>query len=226
MPAKAATRADEIYARLRADILNGRLRPTQRLQFGELSRRYDASVGVLREVLFRLAEQGLVSAEPQLGFRVVALSEEDLVHLIEARVAIETILVRQAIEHGDLGWESAIVAAHHTLARIQTLTPDGEANPEWLDAHARYHQALLSASPNRRLRAIADGIRDADQLYRAWAGSLPKTEERTVAKEHRQILEAVLARDVDQAVRLLAGHIEASKHLRAACVRAGVAEHN
>jgi DNA-binding GntR family transcriptional regulator len=71
MTDRATTRADAVHARLRADVLSGRLRPGQRLQFAELGRRYAASIGVLREVLMRLTEQGLVSAEPQIGFRVV-----------------------------------------------------------------------------------------------------------------------------------------------------------
>jgi DNA-binding GntR family transcriptional regulator len=214
MAAKATTRVDVVHALLRSDILNGRLAPGQRLQFGELGRRYDASIGVLREVLARLTEQGLVAAQPQIGFRVVSLSQEDLIQLTEARVAIETILLRQSMTQGDLGWESTVLAAHHTLVRTPTLDEGGQASSEWLIAHARYHEALLGASPNQRLRGIANSIRDADQLYRAWADALPRSKERSIAREHRQILDAVLSRDADAATRHLARHIEASKHLR------------
>ncbi|HEX3830245.1 MAG TPA: GntR family transcriptional regulator [Sporichthyaceae bacterium] len=214
MTGKSTTRGDAIHAQLRADILNGRLRPGQRLQFGELGRRYQASVGVLREVLARLTEQGLVCAEPQLGFRVVSLSAEDLIQLTEARVAIETILLRQAIEHGGLEWESTVLAVHHTLARTPTLDTDGQASAAWLAAHDRYHEALLEAGPNRRLRSIANSVRDADQLYRAWADTLPQTDENDIVREHRQILDAVLARDVEEAIHHLGRHIEASKQLR------------
>jgi DNA-binding GntR family transcriptional regulator len=214
MTGKSTTRADAIHAQLRADILAGRLRPGQRLQFGDLGRRYEASIGVLREVLARLTEQGLVCAEPQLGFRVVSLSADDLIQLTEARVAIETILLRQAIEHGGLEWESTVLAAHHTLARTPTLDAEGRASAAWLSAHDRYHEALLEAGPNRRLRAIADSVRAADQLYRAWADSLPQTDENDIVREHRQILDAVLARDVEEAIHQLSRHIEASKQLR------------
>src|SRR2546423_406566 len=123
MAPKATARADLIYRNLRADILSGRLCPGHRLPFAELCRRYDVSIGVLREVLPRLSEQGLVSAEPQIGFRVMSVSEEDLVHLTEARVHIETLVLRQSIEGGDLSWESAVLAA----------PPRGEPMSAWPD---------------------------------------------------------------------------------------------
>src|SRR5438270_5360420 len=75
MVVEARTRADRIYRQLRSDILTGRLSPGQRLPFAELCQHYDVSIGVLREVLPRLTEQGLVSAEPQIGFRVMSVSE-------------------------------------------------------------------------------------------------------------------------------------------------------
>ena len=213
MAPKTTTRADRIYRELRADILSGRLCPGQRLPFAELCLRYDVSIGVLREVLPRLTEQGLVSAEPQIGFRVMSVSEEDLVHLTEARVHIETLVLRQSIEGGDLSWESAVLAAHHTLARTPVRREDGEGNIEWLEAHARYHETLLAASPNQRLRTITNSLRDSGELYRVWAHSLPSAKQRDVAREHQRILDATLARDVDRAADELRRHIQGTTQL-------------
>jgi len=210
MRVEAKTRADRIYQELRADILSGRLSPGQRLPFAELCARYDVSIGVLREVLPRLTEQGLVSAEPQIGFRVMAVSEDDLLQLTEARVAIETLVLRQSIEHCDLSWESALLAAHHTLAHTPVHTAGGEVNHGFLEAHANYHETLLAASPNRRLFAIANRLRDTAELYRVWAHSLPQAKGRDFTREHQRILDATLARDIDRAVDELSGHIQRS----------------
>jgi DNA-binding GntR family transcriptional regulator len=217
---EARTRADRIYLQLRSDILTGRLSPGQRLPFADLCERYDVSIGVLREVLPRLTEQGLVSAEPQIGFRVMSISEEDLVQLTEARVAVETLVLRQSVEHGDLGWESAVLGAHHTLARTPTRTAAGDVNEGWLAAHADYHEALLTASPNRRLFAIANRLRDEGELYRVWAHALPQAKGRDVTREHRRILDATLARDADRAVDELTAHIQRSTKILLAGRRA------
>src|SRR4051812_41344464 len=77
-PLAAITRGEQVYAQLRTDILSGRLLPGARLRFADLTDRYDCSTSVLREGLSRLAEQGLVQSEPQHGFHVTSLSQEDL----------------------------------------------------------------------------------------------------------------------------------------------------
>ena len=52
-------RTAEVYARLRSDILAGRLPPGSRLPFAELGARYESSMSAIREGLQRLVEQGI-----------------------------------------------------------------------------------------------------------------------------------------------------------------------
>lgn len=213
MARTSTTRADEIYLRLRSDILNGRLAPGSRLPFAELGARYTASSGVLREALPRLVAEGLVTSEPQLGFRVVSVSIADLQHLTEARVAIETLVLRQSVECADVTWESAVLAAHHTLSRTPLPADDGTINPEWLSAHARFHQVIQEACPNPRLRAIAGSLRDAAEVYRCWSRPFGEEQHRDVAAEHRRIAEAALARDAEAAIAAQRDHIELTARL-------------
>lgn len=204
------TRGEEVYARLRADILAGRLPPGSRLPFAELCSRYDTSVGVVREGLSRLTEQGLVRAEPQYGYRVTPVSAEDLRHLTEARIGIETLVLRSAIESGDVSWESGALAAHHTLHRTPQQEPDDpqRMSEAWAAAHGAFHAALLNGCPNPRLLGIALALRDSAELYRRWSVPVGHDEDRDVTGEHRQILDAALARDAERATTYLAGHLE------------------
>jgi DNA-binding GntR family transcriptional regulator len=168
------TRAEAAYARMRADILTGRLLPGQRLLTAELTARYGASVGALREGLSRLAEQGLVTSEPRHGFRVKPVDREDLIHLTDARKAIESLVFRRSLEAGDLAWESRLVAAHHVLDGTPQLSDEDprRVNEAWAAAHSTFHSVLLEACPNGRLRDIASGLRDAAELYRRWSRHL------------------------------------------------------
>jgi DNA-binding GntR family transcriptional regulator len=220
-----ASRVEEIYHRVRTDILSGRHEPGSRLLTAALCERYAISSGMLREVLPRLAGEGLVVSEPQRGFRVTQVSVDDLRQLTEARVLVESVTLRQSIEHGDVGFESDLVAAHHTLARTAVLDESGAINDSWLTAHAAFHQRLLAGSPNLRLRAIADSLRDATEVYRCWSGLLGDEPHRDIAGEHRRILEATLAREADLAVTELTEHIEHTTRvlLRLATARAGSA---
>jgi DNA-binding GntR family transcriptional regulator len=207
---EGGTRAERAYQQLRSDILSGRLLPGQRLLFTDLSARYSTSVGVLREGLSRLAEQGLVVSQPQQGFRVTPVIPEDLQDLTEARLEIETLAFRKAMQSGDLAWESRLVAAHHVLSGTPELSEDDplQANENWVVAHSNFHRVLVEACPNRRLRDFATSLRDASEVYRRWSRHLGRERTRDIPGEHRALLEAALARDIDKGVTLLASHIQ------------------
>ncbi|MGW6795727.1 GntR family transcriptional regulator [Streptomyces chartreusis] len=214
--ASTKTRTDDTYDRLRADILGGHWKPGDRLKFARLSERYGTSIGVIREVLSRLAEQGLVLAEPQLGFRVTPISATDLEDLTAVRVDIEGLALRYSIERGNLDWEARLVAAHHALDRTPRIDPEDPTrlSDEWAVAHARFHDILLSGCGSPRLHSIARSVRDAAELYRRW--SVPLGEEkaqRDVEAEHREILNATLDRDADRAVAALTKHISITTQL-------------
>jgi DNA-binding GntR family transcriptional regulator len=215
MPSTAPTRTEQVYARMRSDILSGQLTPGAKLPFAELVARYGGSTSVIREGLTRLVEQGLVQAEPQHGFRVVSLSISDLDDLTTARCELEGLVLRLSIGAGDLEWESAIVAAHHTLERTPMTSEDdsGALSDEWRAAHARFHNALIAGCPNVRLRTMASSLRDAAELYRSWSGRIGHDQHRDIPGEHDAIAEAALSRDADRAVAELTMHLRRTADL-------------
>jgi DNA-binding GntR family transcriptional regulator len=214
MPATpASSRADLVYRRLRADILNGRLKPGSPLRMGALCEAYQVSSGVLREALPRLVGQGLAVSVPQQGYRVVSVSAGDLVHLTEARSAIETQVLRQSMQSGGIEWESDVLAVGHLLDNTPYLTADGDINEEWQEVHGRFHSTLLSGCPNPHLRAIAASLRDFAEVYLSWSRRPGEAQSRDIDAEHRAIGEGVLAHDVDGAVAALKRHIELTTQL-------------
>ncbi|MFD4324863.1 GntR family transcriptional regulator [Nocardioides sp. NPDC058538] len=208
MATRPRASTEEVYARLRADVLGGVYAPGERLKSTPLCEAYGASVSVIRETLSRLTEQGLVESEPRIGFRVRQVSVDDLRHLTSARIDIETLTLRYAIEQGDMNWESEVVAAHHRMERTPMLTADAppRVSDDWEVAHSCFHGALLDGAPNPWLLGIATTLRDAGEFYRRW--SQVHEPGRDVAGEHREILEATLARDADRAVRALTQHYQ------------------
>lgn len=202
-----SSRATDVYDSLRSDILKGRLEPSERLAFASLVSRYNSSVGVIREALQRLTEQGLVESQPQHGFRVVSVSAEDLRDLTVARIEIESLALRHAIADGDTEWEALLIAAHHRLSQAPQYDGDaGEFSEQWAKAHGAFHNALLAGCGNRRILAAAQMLRDAAELYWRWSAPL-YDRDRDIAKEHRELMEAALARDVTTASQLLGAHI-------------------
>jgi DNA-binding GntR family transcriptional regulator len=209
----ASTRASVVLQRLRSDVLNGRLEPGSKLGFAELGARYDVSSGVLREVLPRLVEQGLATSEAQLGFRVVDVSVDQLTQLTDARVAIETIVIREAVDHGDISWEAGVVAKHHTLERIGRADPGPEIPEEWLVAHEAFHLAILEGCGNSYLYEVAARLRSISVVYRCWSTPESHRTHRDIDAEHRAIMEAVVARDAHLAISLSERHIRLTTEL-------------
>lgn len=200
-----STRTNDTYRVLRRDIVNGVLGPGERLQLAALSKAYDVSQGVLREVLPRLVGEGLARSEPQLGYSVISISNDDLLELAECRLSIEAMALRQSIEHGDLSWESRVLAAHHVLANTASIDDTG-VRSAWREAHTAFHRELLAGCPNDRLLAVTNSLRDLADVYQHW--SERSAGHRDVRGEHRQLLDATLGRDVELAVRCLTEHIQ------------------
>ncbi|MEC3919205.1 GntR family transcriptional regulator [Nocardia sp. CDC160] len=213
------TRTDGIYQRLRADILGGRLTPGQRLKFSELSERYQTSVGATREVLTRLTAEGLVQTQPHLGYVVTSLSHEDLAELTQARVEIESLALRLSVLEGDTQWEARAVAAHHVLERTPFFADDDHDHPsdDWTKAHADFHLALIDGCRNRRILNVAQSLREEAELYRQWSVSIGDEPDRDIPREHRELLEAVLARNADLAAERLRDHIAHTAQLLITC---------
>jgi DNA-binding GntR family transcriptional regulator len=196
------TRSEAVHDRIRADILGGRLRPAQRLKFPELSERYGVSTGAIREALLKLVARNLVSSEAHHGFQVTDVTARGLANLTDARMEIESLALSRSISEGDLAWQARVLAAHHTYE--QTPRGDGDQPAEdWLIAHADFHTALLAGCANPRLRELAASLREEAELYRRWSRPDPADPHRWTDqadhKEHRHLLDAVMARDRDRA---------------------------
>jgi len=202
-----ATRSGEVYEALRADILNSRFEPGSKLKIANLGTRFGVSLSVVREALTRLGEQGLVVANPQRGFSVIELSINDLDDLTSTRIQIESMAMRDSVAHGGLAWEGQVVAAHHQLERTEVYIDPDRVNPEWLDAHRAYHQALVAGGCSPRLRSIANALRDNAELYRMWSRTWAHDVDRDLAAEHRAIMTAAISADADAAAEALSQHI-------------------
>jgi DNA-binding GntR family transcriptional regulator len=207
----SGTLADEVYAQIKADVIEGRLRPGERLTLTPLCQRFGVSLSVVREALTRLAEQKLARATPQQGFMVTPLSSEHLRELTDARLEVEIIVLRRALAQGDLSWEARVVASHHLLANTPTGDPD-PVSPAWTGAHRDFHAAVASGCANTLLLQIRQDLYDSAELYRTWSAHA-SLHSRDILTEHRRIAEAVVARDEEHAVRLMQDHLTRTARL-------------
>lgn len=199
--------SEQVYDQLREAILRGRFEPGEPLKPQELAGRYGVSLAVVREALVRVVGEGLAERLPNRGFAVPAFSARRWQEIAEARRTIEPVVLRLAIECGDLEWEARVRAAHHRLARTPLYVPEeGEyLSGAWSEAHRTFHRTLLEGCGNAVLLDTFDRMWTASELGRRW--SAHHTPDRDAADEHRQLEEAALSRDIDTAVDVLTRHL-------------------
>jgi DNA-binding GntR family transcriptional regulator len=208
-PAEKRTMASQLEAMIRQDIINGRLAPGSRLRLKELADAYEVGVIPLREALSRLASSGFVSAADQKGFSVGRVSAAEITDITAARLHIECKAMADSIRQGDVEWESRVLAAHHRLDRLTLVEgPERILKPEWENAHEVFHQALISSCNSPTLLRLCSSLRDQTARYRFLAMRYDETTVRDVPHEHRQLMEAALAKDIDRACQLLCCHYQ------------------
>lgn len=204
---RISTQASSVYDRLQADILSGDLKPGQKLRLKELIEIYDTGNSPLREALNRLSANGMVVREENRGFRVPPASTEELNELTRTRCWLEEIALRESIVHGDVAWEERIVLAFHWLSRAaQSTDPEARhTSPEWEEHHREFHVALISACNSNILIDFCAQLQKRTFRYRNLA-EVVAYRDRHELEEHRALQEAVLNREADRAVTLLAKH--------------------
>jgi GntR family carbon starvation induced transcriptional regulator len=205
----SSTLTETLRERLRQDIILGALPPGSKLKLEALSRRYDVSVNTLRETLSRLSADGLVVAEEQKGFAVLPVSAEDLREITEMRQLLECHALRLSLANADLDWEARVIAAYHKLSRSETLVEDDPERygVDWERYNREFHEMLISNCRSRWLLLYRRSMYDHSLRYRMLSLKTKPFPRSQSTKEHRLILDAALARDVDRCVGLLAAHI-------------------
>lgn len=214
------TLIEQTYARLRDDIIEGRLPPDEKLRVEHLRKRYGASAGTLREAITRLVSDALVVAEGQRGFRVAPIALEDLVDLTELRVHIEIEALRQSVRKGDAAWRARVREVFDELSAYeQPIRP--EHRREWERLNTRFHETLIGARASPWTVKLLRMLARHGERYRRYAMRLPGSA-RDVHAEHTEIAQAALDGKEARAALALEAHIRNTAESLVAADRAGV----
>ena len=205
-PDEAETIGDDGHRRIRDDMLFGRLRPGQKLRLDGLKESYGVSVSTLREILSRLAAEGLVLAEGRRGFEVAPVSIDNLKELAELRLLLEGHAMAASFARADVEWEGRVVSAHHKLASTERLMGKKVGEPEqWKRYDSEFHQALISNCGSRAMMEAHAAVFDKYFRYQMIAFNYRGEEP---GHQHRSLLDCALARDAAEAKAVLAAHVE------------------
>jgi DNA-binding GntR family transcriptional regulator len=201
----AGPTVDELYLALREEILDGRLDEGEPLSQVKLAEQWGVNRTPLREALRMLQREGLIDAQYNRRVRVSRLSTADLEELYAERIITETLGIRltvRAMGDADIAHLYELIARMERLASVESFT-------EWEAAHHEFH-ASLGLGAGKRTRARIAFLGDCARRYRhalATMGTRAVEGFAHGAVEHRAIVTACEARDVELAGSTLAHHL-------------------
>ena len=185
------TKVDVAYDQLREWILNGRLKPGQKLDQAWLARHMRVSRTPLRQALLKLASERLIDAEPHRSAVVSPLSLVEIEDLYQSRRVLESMLAEVGaarLSDADLRQMRDAVAMQDKAVRAGD--PD-----RFTELDREFHFLLYRAAGYVRAYDIVQELRAASERYvRYYAIYKDGAAESLV--EHRRILQLCVDRDI------------------------------
>lgn len=205
-PAPRAHLAEQVYARLKAELHDFRWVPGDRFSEGEIAQQLGVSRTPVREALFRLRNEGFLDVESKTGWFVRPIDFERIEQLYDLRIVLELASLAKLglriedspeLEALKTAW---LVPAHERLTDGREVGVLDEA----------FHASLVRAAGNDEIARVHQEVTDRIRLVRRLDFTRDDRIEATY-QEHAKILRAVMQRKTDQAQMLLRSHIEQSK---------------
>ena len=194
--------SQQAYQEIKRKIIRLDLAPGAIIDEAELQRELDLGRTPVREAIQRLALEKLVTVIPRRGIFVTDIRVEDLGHIFEVRMNLESLAVRLATQRGDRAHWDQIDKLIHDL-------PD-ESDPAFaemlISVDEQIHHMIYVATGND---ILCDTL---DTLYalsiRLWFRTLPQIGGmKDNIEEHLEILSALREKDADLAEVLIRKHI-------------------
>jgi DNA-binding GntR family transcriptional regulator len=202
---------EAVYLKLEEEILSGKLRRGEQLREIALAERLQASRTPVRGALHRLAEDGLVELCANKGATVIGITAEDIADIYEVRKRLEGLAARLAAERMSEEEKESLKETVE-LSEFYLAKQDDKQSGE-LDSE--FHNIIFQASGSRHLCKILCDLHKNIKAYRRLSFSKSDRAKKSIA-EHKEILEAILSGDPDEAERLTSVHIDnALKNFRA-----------
>jgi len=176
---------------IRDMILDGELRPDERLRQDDLADRFGVSTMPIREALRQLQAEGLVTFYPRQGARVARLSVSEYEEIFRIRRELESLACRWAVEHFE-----RIPLAHlrlllEEIEATEARFDDGQGR---LQLAREFFFTIFEASEKEHLLRILSSLWDVSQHYRCHFSSLPEIVPQRVAT-YRKLYRACEARE-------------------------------
>jgi DNA-binding GntR family transcriptional regulator len=199
--------AHDIVSQMRRDIISGVFKPGEALAEPVLAGRFGVSRAPVREAMIELERAGLVQFEATGRTRVRTLEEHDVIEIVEARIALESMGARLAAARWakeDTCWiEKSIAAQEKAATGVKFSALD-----------IAMHEHIMKCGGNERLVTLWQCVRwqfemALTHIHNLQQNLAPDLRHFSVMG-HWKVLKALSARQPETAAKVMAQHIKDS----------------
>lgn len=214
MTGRPQTAEEMVHTVLQRRILQGALRPGERVDLDVIAGELAVSRTPVRTALRQLESEGLVKIFPHRAAVVSALSAHEIEQVYAVRIHLETFAARESVPNLTDADLTELRQVHERMSELNV-----DANPAvFAEQDRAFHLTLYRGARNPFLSHTIDDLRKASLRFLAayaTVGRLP-----TSVAEHGEIIAAAQARDGERAADLIRRNLERTGQVVAGFVRA------
>jgi DNA-binding GntR family transcriptional regulator len=198
--------AEQLYAKIKAEIFDFRLLPGDRFTETELAERYDVSRTPVRDALYRLKHEGYLDVAFRSGWTVAPLDFARFDELYDLRIVLECAAVERLCRADG----SLRLTELDAIWRVPAAAR--EADPRKVAAlDEAFHAGLIEAAGNREIAGVHAQLTEKIRIIRR-LDFLKESRIAATYNEHAAILRLLRRRDAGEVLELLRAHITESKN--------------
>lgn len=198
---------DVVFENLREAIVEGKVKPGQRLMEVQLAEQLGVSRTPVREAIRKLELEGLVIMLPRKGAYVANMSLKDIIDVLEIRASVEGLAASLASER----------ISPEDIKKLEAILKDFEQSAAGSDVETllkkdvEFHECIFKATNNKKLHQLINSL--WEQVYRfrvTYISDYDSTVD--IARDHKLILDAIKKGDNEMAKKHATEHIEKLEH--------------
>jgi DNA-binding GntR family transcriptional regulator len=197
-PARLTAR-DVVARELRRQIVRGELRPGEKLSPADLAEGFNVSQTPAREALQLLASEGMLRNDPYRGARVSELTVEEYEELFLMRKGLEGLAARLGAERVS---DADVARMEELFAELEKAAEDGDID-RFYEHDRLFHLIHYAATERESLVRRIMNLRMSSERYVRQAYVMPNVSMKDTVETHRELLDAVRARDGERCERVI-----------------------
>lgn len=194
------------YLLIKEEIITCSILPGEQISQAQFVENYGIGLSPVRSALQMLVQEGFLQPIPRYGYIVSSITLSDVQELFELREVLEVSAARFAAERGSLEKLNEIANG----ATFTYVYQDRESYTEFLNQNDSFHRSIADLAGNRRLtEAITKVLGELKRVFHLGLNLRDSAEE--MRDEHLALVQALLARDPDQAEAIIRSQVVRSK---------------